>query len=125
MKTLCLEQVESIPGGYMQAIGAGIAIYIAWPSIVDSTSYWNNIGTNLGGWIFDVTHPNAGGQMIYTAEDLGLSYITPFPSFQVKYFSIYQFVAVCNTMRLCSRKRMTNPNLTKLLFSLVSQSSKP
>jgi len=48
---------------------------------MDGTAYWGQQGQQLGGCFFDVTHPNAGGQMVYTAEELGLSYILPFPGF--------------------------------------------
>ncbi|MGE4350455.1 MAG: hypothetical protein AB7D28_11935 [Candidatus Berkiella sp.] len=80
MKILDHKQADLITGGYWQAIGTGIAIYTAWPSIADSTSYWANTGANLGGWIYDTTHPNAGGKTLYTAEDLNLSYIVPLPN---------------------------------------------
>lgn len=79
MKSITSVEASRVSGGNPAlAIAEGTAIFIAIPEIGSALGLdWSypTIGSNLGESIFDITHPNPLGQMIYYPSDFGYSYI--------------------------------------------------
>lgn len=70
------------PAMIAEAVVLGGGIFMAPYGIGQALGYdWNyvSVGSDIGAWAFEVTHPDPLGQMIYTATDFGGSYIVPTP----------------------------------------------
>jgi hypothetical protein len=89
MNTLKNKDYSLISGGSPLVIGAeaiiiGVGIYSGPDMIANSTPFWNNIGSNVGEWVYETTHPNVLGQMEFGPGEFGHSYIVP--AFPDSYF---------------------------------------
>lgn len=90
MKLIKNNLYYSVSGGNPLVIGAeaamvGAGLYTAPHILYDATIFLNDIGSSVGEWTFDKTHPNVIGQMEFGPAGFGYSYIAP--SFPDSYFS--------------------------------------
>lgn len=83
MKYINDNQLGFVGAGWLAQVGQGVAIgagVFNSPGVINGTTTWEwgqQVGTSLGGFVYDITHPNGIGQMEYRAEDFGYSYIAP------------------------------------------------
>ena len=61
--------IEISCGNVAVAAGAGVAIYTGAAALIDSTQTLVEFGQNVGEHLFNLTHPDQLGQMIYTEND--------------------------------------------------------
>lgn len=83
MKQIDNNLLSKVSGGWLIQAGQGVAIgagVFNAPGVANGTTTWvwgQQVGSNLGGFVFEITHPNNLGQMEYKVEDFGYSYIAP------------------------------------------------
>lgn len=71
MRILTHSVLNKISGGnpFFVAVGVGAATYAGAATIISSTQTLSGFGQNVGEAIFNATHPDQLGQMIYTEKD--------------------------------------------------------
>ena len=64
MRTLSTEEQKLVAGGnYWVAAGIGLGIYNGGAMFMDSTNTYNAIGSRVGEYVFNSTHPDQLGPM--------------------------------------------------------------
>ncbi|MBS0288299.1 MAG: hypothetical protein JSR17_13465 [Proteobacteria bacterium] len=75
------QQIENVSAGsvknIIEAVGMAVQVYegtafifdASQSSLVQSTAIYVNLGHQIGEQVFNITHPNPLGQMVYTAND--------------------------------------------------------
>lgn len=82
MYTLNGEHVGYIGGGNYLVAGAnavviGAGVFAAPQMIHDGAVFLGGVGSSVGEWTYNLVNPNPLGQMEYTPDQFGYSYIAP------------------------------------------------
>jgi hypothetical protein len=79
MKLISILEIPEINGGIIGAAPPAIVAFETYAAvfgfpavIIGAVNVYDDFGAGIGQQVFDATHPDQLGQMIYTKDDFGL-----------------------------------------------------